>query len=193
MKNTESFQQFLNIVKRNRYSADRLTASHFYAEILANQGEQCGGEVHLAVTVHRHIHPDELLVREPIRALVTKPQRRIHVLQHVVHFRVVDLAGGVRIVLGPDPNELVEVMGAKDRRVAREIIEVVHNDGDEEIQHEKRAEEDERYEVRVGDVGAAAIRVRVLAGLRVARTTLYTGQHDVRPGFARGTPGKIAS
>lgn len=121
----------------------KLTASHFYAKILANQGEQRGGEVHLAITVHRHIHPDELFVREPIRTFVAKPQRRVHVLQHVVHLRVVNFAGGVRIVLGPDPYELVEMMGAQDRRVAREVIEVVHDDGDEEIQHEERAEEDE--------------------------------------------------
>lgn len=129
-----------------------LTASHFYAEILTNEGEQRCSEVHLAVTVHRHIHPDELLVREPVRALVAKPQRRVHVLQHVVHLRVVDLAGGVRIVLGPDPHELVEMMRAQDRRVPREVIEIVHDDGDEEIQHEERAEENERHEVGVGHV-----------------------------------------
>lgn len=103
-----------------------------------------------------------------------------------------DLAGGIRIVLGPDPHEFVEMMGAQDRRVPSEIVEIVHDDGDEEIQHEKRAEEDERHEVSVGDVGAATVRL-VLLGLRVARTTLYAGQHDVRPGLARSTPEKIAS
>lgn len=147
-----------------------LTASHFYAEILADQGEQRGGEVDLAVTVHRHVHPDELLESEAIRALVAKPQRRVHVLQHVVHLRVMDLAGGVRIVLGPDPDELVEMVRAQDRRVAGEIIEVVHDDGDEEVQHEERAEEDERHEVDVGDVGAAT--ARPLLGPRVAVTAL---------------------
>lgn len=101
-----------------------------------------------------------------------------------------DLTGGVRIVLGPDPHELVEMMRAQDRRVPREIIEVVHDDGDEEIQHEERAEEDERHEVDVGDVGAAAFRL-LLLGLRVAGTALYAGQHDVRPGLARSTPGEI--
>jgi len=161
-----------------------LTASHFYAEILANEGKQRCREVHLAVTVHRHIHPDG--------ALVAKPQRRIHILQHVVHLRVVDLAGGVRIVFGPDPHELVEMMRAQDRRVSREVIEVVHDDGDEEIQHEERAKEDERYKIGVGDVGAATLRL-LLLGLRVAGTALYAGQHDIRPGLARGTPEKIAS
>lgn len=171
---------------------DELTASHFYAEILANEGEQRCSEVHLAVTVHRHIHPDELLVGEPVRTLVTKPQRWVHILQHVVHLRIVDLAGGVRIILGPDPHELVEMMRAQDRRVPRKVIEVVHDDGDEEIQHEERAEENERHEVGVGDVGAAALRLLFL-GLRVAGTTLQARQHDVRPGLARGTSEKIAS
>jgi len=169
-----------------------LTASHFYAEILANEGEQRCREVHLAVTVHWHIHPDELFVRKPIRALVAKPQRRIHILQHVVHLRVVDFAGGVWIVFGPDPHELVEMMRAQDRRVSREVIEVVHDDGNEEIQHEERAKEDERHKIGVGDVGAATLRL-LLLGLRVAGTALYAGQHDVRPGLARSTPEKIAS
>lgn len=57
-----------------------LTASHFYAEILANEGEQRCREVHFAITVHRHIHSDEFLVCKPIWALVAKPQRRIHIL-----------------------------------------------------------------------------------------------------------------
>lgn len=166
-----------------------LTASHFYAEVLAYQGEQRGAEVNLAVTVHRHIHSDEFLVRQPVRALVTKPQRRVHVLQHVIYLRVMYLAGGIRIVLGPDPDELVEMMSAQNRRIAGEVIEVVHDDGDEEIQHEERAEEDEGDEVDVGDIGAAIVRFLRLLGLGVARLALYAGQHDVRPGLARCTPG----
>lgn len=108
-----------------------------------------------------------------------------------------DLAGGVRIVLGPDPHEFVEMMGAQDRRVPREIIEVVHDNGDKEIQHKKRAEEDEGHEVSVGDVGAATLRIifRILRilGLGIAALALYAIQHDVRPGLSRSTPEKIAS
>lgn len=99
-----------------------------------------------------------------------------------------DLAGGVWIVFGPDPDELVEMVSAQDRRVAGEVVEVVHDDGDEEIQHEERAEEDEGHEVDVGDIGAATLRVLLLVGLGVAVPALYAGQHDVWPGLARCAP-----
>lgn len=114
-------------------NSDELTASHLYTEVFTYQSEQRGGKVNLAVTVHGHIHPDELLVRQAVRALVAKPQRRIHIFQHVIHLRVMDLASGVRIVLGPDPDKLVKMMRTQDWRVAGEVIEVVHDDGDEEI------------------------------------------------------------
>lgn len=97
----------------------KLTPSHFDIEILANQGEQSGSEVHLQVHVHRHVHPDELLIGKPVWTFVTKPQRWIHVLEHVVHLGVMDLARCVWIVFGPDPDELVQVMSAQDRRVSR--------------------------------------------------------------------------
>ena len=48
------------------------------------------GEVDLALVVQRHVHPDQLLVGQPVRTLGPEPQRWIHVLQHVVHLRVVD-------------------------------------------------------------------------------------------------------
>ena len=44
------------------------------------------------------------------------------------------------------------MMSAEDRRVSGEIVKVVHDDSDEQIQHEERAEEDERDEIAVGHV-----------------------------------------
>lgn len=164
----------------------RLTSSHFYIEILADQGEQSGGEVHLQVDVHRHVHPDKLLVGKPVRTFVSKPQRRIHVLQHVVHLRVMDLAGRVWVVFGPYTDELVQVVGAKYGRVPRQVIEIVHDNGDEQIQHQERTEEDERDEIGVRYVRATA--AILFAGFRVARTTLHAGQHYVRPCLASSTP-----
>ena len=38
-----------------------------------------------------------------------------------------------------------------------QIVEVVHDDGDEEVDHDEGAEEDEGDEVDVGHVGAAAL------------------------------------
>lgn len=40
---------------------------------------------------------------------------------------------GGGVVLGPDPLELVEVVGAEDGPVARQVVEVVHDDGHEEV------------------------------------------------------------
>ena len=48
--------------------------------------------------------PDELLVGEPVGALAAEPERRVHVLQHVVHLRVVDGTSRTWIILSPDPS-----------------------------------------------------------------------------------------
>jgi len=102
-----------------------------------------------------------------------------------------NLAGCVRVVLGPDADKLVEMMSAQNRRVPREIIEIVHDDGDEQIQHEERTEENERHEVDVSYVGAAIVGLVVLVGLFVAGLAFRTGQHDVRPSLTSSTPEKI--
>ena len=47
-----------------------------------------------AVLVNGLVHPDELLEGQPVRALAPEAQGRVHVLQHVVHLRVVDPAPG---------------------------------------------------------------------------------------------------
>lgn len=42
---------------------------------------------------------------------------------------------GCRVVLGPHTDEFVKVMRSQDGGVSRQILKVVHNDGDEEVQH----------------------------------------------------------
>ena len=42
---------------------------------------------------------------------------------------------GAGVVLGPDPDELVQVVSAQDGRVSRQVVEVVHDDGHEQVQH----------------------------------------------------------
>ena len=54
-----------------------------------------------------------------------------------------------RVVLCPDADELVEVMRAEDGGVPGEVVEVVHDDGDEEVEHDEGAEENEGDEVEV--------------------------------------------
>ena len=48
-------------------------------------------------------------------------------------------------------------MGPEDGGVPREVIEVVHDDGHKQVQHDERAEEDEGHEVDVGHITAAGL------------------------------------
>ena len=52
------------------------------------------------------------------------------------------------------------MMRAEDGGVPREVVEVVHDDGHKQVQHDEGAEEDEGHEVDVRDVRAAGL-VRV--------------------------------
>ncbi len=52
---------------------------------------------------------------------------------------------------------LAQVVGAQDRGVPGQVVEVVHNDGHEQIEHEESGEEDEANEVAVGEVHAALL------------------------------------
>ena len=52
------------------------------------------------------------------------------------------------------------MMRAEDGGVPCEVVEVVHDDGHKQVQHDEGAEEDEGHEVDVRDVRAAGL-VRV--------------------------------
>ena len=142
-----------------------LRRPHLDAQVLPDQSEEGGGEVDLPLGVHRHVHPDQLLVRQPVRALAAEAEGRVHVLQHVVHLGVVDPPRGARVVLRPDPHELVQVVSPEDGGVPGQVVEVVHDDGHEQVEHQEAAEEDEGDEEGVGEVGAAGFtRVQDLLG-----------------------------
>ena len=44
------------------------------------------------------------------------------------------------------------MVGAEDRGVPGQVVEVVHDDGHEEVEHDEAAEEDEGDEEGVGEV-----------------------------------------
>lgn len=46
---------------------------------------------------------------------------------------------GSRVVLGPNPYVLVQVMRPQNRRVSGQILKVVHDDGHEQVQHLRRS------------------------------------------------------
>lgn len=163
------------------------TASHFDAKIFPDQSKESGREVDFAVLVDRHIHSDEFLISQPIRAFIAEAQGRIHVLEHVVHLAVMDLTGRVWIVFGPYPDEFVQMMSTENGRVPREVVEIVHDDGNEQIQHQERTEEYEGNEISVGDVGTATAWF-LFSRFFVARSSLDARQHDVGPCLPRSAP-----
>ena len=62
-----------------------------------------------------------------------------------------------RVVLGPDGDELSQVVRPENGRVPGQVVEVVHDDGHEEVEHDERAQEDEGDKVDVGQGGATVL------------------------------------
>ena len=86
-------------------------------------------------------------------------------------------------------------MAAKNGAVAGQVIKTVHDDGDHDVQHDEAAQEYERHEVEVGDVGAASpIRIDGQSGGDVqfdcefvANSATDAGHHNFGPSFSGGT------
>ena len=69
---------------------------------------------------------------------------------------VLDEALGVGIVLTPEVNKFREVVGPKNGPVPSQVVKVVHDDSDEEVEHEEGTDNKEADEVGVGNVRATA-------------------------------------
>ena len=87
------------------------------------------------------------------------------------------------------------MVGAQDGGVPGQVVEVVHDDGHEQVEHDEAAEEDEGDEVYIGYIRATGlVRVYQEASLVPLVSSLVAGppresvQHDVRPGLSGGTP-----
>ncbi len=104
-----------------------------------------------------------------------------------------------RIIFCPNPDELVQMVSAQDRRISCQVVEVVHDDGDEQVEHEKGAEENEGDEVGVGEHRTAGLervddlpgRLIVLERSWVADAAGLAGQHDTRPSLAGSTSNNL--
>ena len=102
------------------------------------------------------------------------------------------------VVLAPHGDELAEMVRAEDGGVPGEVVEAVHDDGDDDVEHDEGAEEDEADEVGDGQVVAARLLGRVgqlgrrvvLDGQRVARPPRHARVHDLGPRLARRSPVK---
>ena len=47
-------------------------------------------------------------------------------------------------------------MAAQNGTITSQVIETVHNDGNYNVQHDETAQENERDEVKIGDVGSTS-------------------------------------
>ena len=87
------------------------------------------------------------------------------------------------------------MVGAQDGGVPGQVVEVVHDDGHEQVDHDEAAEEDEGDKVEVGGVAATGLvwvekfaRGLISAvALLIAGPASLAGQHDVRPSLSSGT------
>ena len=68
---------------------------------------------------------------------------------------MLDPALGVGVVLAPQPDKLVEMVGSEDGPVPGQVVKVVHDDGNEEVEDEEGANDEEADEVGIGNIGAA--------------------------------------
>ena len=98
------------------------------------------------------------------------------------------------VELCPGGDELPKVVGAQDGGVSGQVVEVVHDDGHEQVDHDEAAEEDEGDKVEVGGVAATGLVwvekfpccLIPAVALLVTGPTSLAGQHDVRPGLSSG-------
>ena len=62
-----------------------------------------------------------------------------------------------RVVLAPSGDELREMVRSQDGGVSGQVVEVVHDDGHEQVEHEEGAENEEGDEVNVGEVSSTTL------------------------------------
>ena len=103
---------------------------------------------------------------------------------------VLDPALGIRVVFAPQPDELIKVMRSQDGPIPCEVIEVVHDDSDEQVEDEEGADHEERDEVNISEIRATTTLVSGIFWPLVTDDTwiLLAAQHDLLPGLSSGWP-----
>lgn len=70
---------------------------------------------------------------DAVRAEFTETQRRRYLSEKSDHVQMLDTTFGVGVVLGPETNKLVQMVGTQDGPISRQVIEIIHDYGDEQI------------------------------------------------------------
>ena len=73
-----------------------LHAPHEDLQVDPDEGEERGLEVDLPLLIHRHVHPDQALVGQQVRALAAEAQGRVYLSEEWQEVGVVDQAPGTR-------------------------------------------------------------------------------------------------
>ena len=68
-----------------------------------------------------------------MRAELSKAQGRRYSLENSHNVHVLDAATCIRVVLGPDPHVLVQMMRAENGPIACQVVKIVHDDSNEQV------------------------------------------------------------
>ena len=146
---------------------------HFDFQTCSYHSKEGRPELDSSISFERHVHRHKALTSHAVGTQLSEAERRRDLPEQGDHVHVLDSTLGVRVVLAPEADKLVEVVGTQDRPVAGEVVKVVHDDGHEEVEDEEAADDEEGDEVEVGKVrpatsalGVQVIRLGITPGLR---------------------------
>ena len=125
-----------------------------------------------------------------MRAELSKAQGRRNLTQQSDHVNVFDASFGIRIVFTPQPDKLVEMVGAQNGPIPGQVVKVIHDDGNEQVENEEGTDNEKGDEIRVGEIGTTTRRISGIFGKRITydRRVFFARQHDFLPSFTGGRP-----
>ena len=83
------------------------------------------------------------LASHSVGAEFAEPERRRDLPEEGDDVDVLDPALGVGVVLAPQPDKLVEMVGSEDGPVPGQVVKVVHDDGNKQVEDEEGADDEE--------------------------------------------------
>jgi hypothetical protein len=102
---------------------------------------------------------------------------------------------GLGVVLGPELHKVVQVMRAENGPISRQVVEIVHDDGHEQVDNQEGAQAHKGHKVGNGHPAGAVLLLRAAVALcarrprkRIARLDRLNRDHDLLPRLARGRP-----
>ena len=138
----DSFEYFHQLFPQLLIALINIAVSHD-VERGPHQSKQSRIEVDRSISVEPHVHGDKSLAGHAVGTQLAKAERRRDLPQQSHHVHVFDPSLGVRVVLRPQPDKFIKMVRAQDGPVACQVVEVVHDDGHEEVEDEEAADDEE--------------------------------------------------